>query len=73
MPGIDVIFVKLILTGRDKSSRSSLLHVLHSNRYFMNFCQMTYSMGCSRWLMLGMVQTMYLNFRLKPDVYAACG
>ena len=46
--------------------------VLPSNRDFMNFCQMTYSMGCSRWLMLRMVQTMYLNLRLKPDVYAAC-
>ena len=36
---------------------------------------MTFSIGCSRWLMLGLVRITSLNFCQKPDVNApyACG
>ena len=76
---IDVIFVIPIpqsLICRDKSWHSSSLHVLPSNRDVINSCRMTFSMGGSRWLMLGMVRIMKSNFCLKADLkaqYAACG
>ena len=46
------------------------LHVLPLDRGVINFCRMTFSMGCSRWLMLGLVRIIFLNFYLKPDVKA---
>ena len=59
MSDIDVIFVILIsasLTGRDESWRQMSLHVLPLNRDVINSCRMTFSMGCSKWLMLDMVR-----------------
>ena len=46
------------------------LHVLPLDRGVINFCRMTFPMGCSRWLMLGLVRIIFLNFYLKPDVNA---
>ena len=59
MSNIDVIFVipiPLSLTDRHKSWRFSSLHIFPSNRDVANSCQMTFSLGCSRWLMLGVVR-----------------
>ena len=55
---IDVIFVISIppsLTGRDKSWRFLSFHVLPLNRDVIKSCQMTFSIGCRKWVIFSMV------------------
>ena len=71
MSDIDITFVitiPRILAGKDKSWRSSSLHVVPLNRDVIQI-------GCSRWMVLAMVRIMKLNLCLKPDLnvqYVAC-